>query len=239
MLVERLKDIPSAFLNLKNYASSISICKRAESGSIMKISRRKFLETMGVMGAVVIITPLANVRDESNPLRPPGAIQEQDFINRCIRCNKCAEECPTGVIYYADWFSGKIADTPILSNSEDCNLCVRCVEVCPSGALLPIIPDSELDRHNITREEAKVQSDDLRLGVAQIDKNLCILFGGRNRECLFCYDVCPIKGEALQIDEYRRPVINIKLCYGCGLCQLVCPPYAINLPLRSVKRNAK
>lgn len=204
----------------------------------MKISRRKFIEAIGALGTVTLLIPLANVRAVTNPLRPPGAIQEQDFLIRCIRCNKCAEECPTGVIHYADRFSGRIADTPILTSLDRCNLCMRCVDVCPSGALLPISPDSELERHNLTREEAKAQRDDLRLGVAKIDKNLCILYGGRNRKCLFCYEVCPKKGEAIQIDEYGRPVININLCYGCGLCQSVCPPFAINLPLRSVKNHA-
>ena len=33
-------------------------------------------------------------------LRPPGALPEDDFVSRCIRCNQCAEICPNNCIKF-------------------------------------------------------------------------------------------------------------------------------------------
>ncbi len=46
-------------------------------------------------------------------LRPPGALPEKEFLQRCIRCAKCAQVCPTTAIRMKGFGSGlKHLNTP-------------------------------------------------------------------------------------------------------------------------------
>ncbi|MCB8814944.1 4Fe-4S binding protein [Desulfosporosinus shakirovi] len=204
----------------------------------MKISRRKFLERAGSITAICLLAPLYIVKADT-PQRPPGALNEQDFSAHCIRCLKCGEECPTGVISFNRLQKGGLTETPILTNKDQCNLCMNCINICPTGALRPLSQNPELQAH----EAKKAYSiDDLQprfnLGVAQLTRKNCILYNGRNRKCLLCYEVCPLKGDAIIVDEQGRPVIDKIRCYGCGLCEIACPPIAITMPMsREDKRS--
>ena len=42
---------------------------------------------------------LALTRDTSDTLRPPGALDERDFLARCIKCGRCIEACPYKALY--------------------------------------------------------------------------------------------------------------------------------------------
>lgn len=68
-------------------------------------------------------------------IRPPGALPEGEFLSFCIRCNKCRDACPHGLIVPVLLTESVIsAGTPKLKGYF-CSDCRRCIPVCPTGAL--------------------------------------------------------------------------------------------------------
>ncbi len=71
--------------------------------------RRKVLRTIlltgGVLGAGLSgYLPLVYAR--TNRLRPPGALDEKDFLSSCIKCGQCVQVCPVNAIKLADLIDG-------------------------------------------------------------------------------------------------------------------------------------
>jgi ferredoxin-type protein NapG len=148
----------------------------------------------GVLGSPVTI----------NRLRPPGAVDEDDFAGRCIRCGRCVEVCPYRCVLPLDIRSGVHAGTPLIAVQDSpCFLCMKCVEVCPTGAL-----------QDISYEET-------RMGLAVVDHHTCVAWTGETL-CRTCYSVCPLRDQAIELVEFR-PVVNSEVCVGCGICVNACP----------------
>ncbi len=194
------------------------------------ISRRTFLSQAGIIGLATFI-PNAGSCDV---LRPPGA--SHDFLARCIRCGKCGEACPFDSIRFLDITSGVLVHTPYIDPLKTpCYLCrsvsedgkprrlgsfLRCGEACPTGALKWIKNDSE---------SISNLSDDLKIGVAELNNRLCVAwqFGF----CGECYFNCPMKDKALLRNprdekgygEGIFPHIDPSYCIGCGVCTFICP----------------
>jgi len=79
-------------------------------GKLKKVSRRqqearrKFLRTLvmgfGVVGASLLgYLPVAGRWRER--IRPPGALDEHDFLASCIKCGQCVQVCPVEAIHLA------------------------------------------------------------------------------------------------------------------------------------------
>ncbi len=156
----------------------------------------------------------------TNRLRPPGAVPEEIFAGKCIRCGRCAEVCPYRCIRVLDIRWGVWAGTPLIFVDENpCYLCMKCVEVCPTGTLV------------------KIKQSETRMGLAVINKRYCVTW----REmalCRSCYNACPFKDVAIRLEELKPVVVEDK-CTGCGLCVHACPmnPKAINVePIYSFAR---
>jgi ferredoxin-type protein NapF len=148
----------------------------------------------------------------SRALRPPGAIDEPEFLGVCVRCGNCIRACPTRIIEPALGGHGLTSLlTPVLRfESGYCREdCTRCTAVCPSGALARV-PIQE--------------KPDVRIGLPRVDMNVCLL--GEERECSECKRWCPY--EAIQYvfseAEYTLiPRIDREKCNGCGACEAYCP----------------
>jgi len=168
------------------------------------LTRRAFLALVGQAAAVVGLGGFIRCLGRKDGfLRPPGALTEGEFFSLCIKCQKCQEVCPTGVIIPVLVTEGAASvGTPKLNFLLGyCNLCMRCIEVCPTGALQP------------TKKEA------VRLGVAGIDKERCVAWTWTG--CTQCQQVCPLG--AIVLDNSQRPTVDASKCNGCGLCEYICP----------------
>ena len=149
----------------------------------------------------------------TNHLRPPGAVPEEIFLGKCIRCGRCAEVCSYLSIKMLDARWGVHAGTPLIDVEEiPCYLCMKCVEVCPTGTL------------------QKVKQSEVRMGLAVVNQRQCLSWKGEIL-CRSCYNACPFKEKAIYMKDQIMPVVDEKYCTGCGLCTKACPtkPKAINI----------
>lgn len=176
------------------------------------MSRRAF--ALGSCGAVALLAlgGLSVVPAQAQ-VRPPGGQDEDHLLAACIRCERCIEACPKGALAPAHIEQGIVGTrTPVANfNAGWCDFCAeenggspRCVEFCPTEAL---------------RLDGEEEPKDVVLGKAVIIYDWCLAYSKYNG-CRFCYDACPY--EAMTLDEHGRPVVDERLCNGCGACQNVC-----------------
>ncbi len=171
-------------------------------GSRAHLDRRTFVGLAGKTAFLLGLGGLVFFSKVRRFLRPPGARAEPQFLSLCIKCQKCIEICPTGVIVPVLLTEDvRNAGTPRLNfRVGDCTRCLKCIEACPTGALQPIA------------------KDDVRLGVAVVDQTKCIAWTWLG--CTLCERECPVT--AILLDEERRPVVDTAQCNGCGRCELIC-----------------
>ncbi|MFH1752598.1 MAG: 4Fe-4S binding protein [Candidatus Omnitrophota bacterium] len=184
------------------------------------ISRRGFLFLLGASS--LFLTGLINRRGSdaygaSGVIRPPAALKEEEFVDRCVRCGNCMKVCITNglqPVFMESGISGIWTPrlVPEIGHCE--HLCTLCGNTCPTGA----IPRLTLKKKKTTR-----------LGTAKIDTSICIPWS-QNRECIVCEEHCPIPDKAIKLKMemvggkiIAKPYIDISLCVGCGICQNKCP----------------
>lgn len=111
-------------------------------------ARRKFLQSVGLTVGMVGISmlgylPVADARQLR--LRPPGALNEADFLASCIKCGQCVQVCPVQAIKLADLSDGFGIGVPyIAARDQACDFscdAVQCILACPTGALTYHKPD--------------------------------------------------------------------------------------------------
>ncbi|MEN8125286.1 MAG: ferredoxin-type protein NapG [Bacteroidota bacterium] len=161
-------------------------------------------------------------------LRPPGALEETDFVKACIKCGLCIEDCPYDTLQLAKPGTNLPIGTPYFIPREiPCYMCtdIPCVKICPTNALSePLVSDIEED------DKVKLNINKAEMGVAVLDTESCLAYWGIR--CDACYRACPLIDEAITLDYERnertgkhaliKPKINIESCTGCGMCEHAC-----------------
>jgi ferredoxin len=172
-----------------------------------------------------------NRSDSTLPVRPPGSVPEQEFLQMCIRCGECFKACPNNVLQPLAFEQGLegLWTPQVVADWAGCeSSCNACGQVCPTGAIraLPL-------------EEKKVA----RMGLAIVNEKTCLPMAGRE-DCDLCVQECDAAGyhaiEYIQVGTevdnqgmpmegtgMLAPVVVDDRCVGCGLCQTRC--YAINV----------
>ena len=171
------------------------------------------------MGSLVLALYARQSRAlESQAIRPPGALPEDDFLGACIRCGLCVKDCPYDTLKLAKVGESVALGTPYFTARDvPCEMCedIPCVVACPTGAL----------DHSLT------DINDSRMGLAVvIDQEGCIAFQGLR--CEVCFNVCPVRGDAITIETQHNdrtgmhakfiPVVHSSDCTGCGKCEQAC-----------------
>ncbi|HLP30557.1 MAG TPA: 4Fe-4S dicluster domain-containing protein [Geothrix sp.] len=192
--------------------------------------RGDFFKSLGTLFAGFMADRVSEAVTSLGPklLRPPGALEELEFLTKCTRCDKCVRACPENAILKAPPTAGLAMKTPYLDpRSIPCFLCTTlpCIAECDDEALvwprLTLADGTELEGPKA-----------VRMGTARIKPSLCVTWGTDDREaraCQVCVDRCPYPDEAIRIAapaEGRtvgHPEVVAEACTGCGLCVFACP----------------
>jgi polyferredoxin len=199
---------------------------------------------LAAAGAGALFLPAARVADaldvnyHAKVIRPPGAVEEREFLERCIRCAECMKVCPNNALHPAFFEAGvEGVWTPILiARIGYCeHSCVLCGQVCPTGAI-----------QKITEKEKMGQGvPPVKIGTAFYDHGRCLPWAMQT-PCIVCEEFCPTSPKAIWVEEVEAPVRDQKpgpdgspppmktvklqrphvdpaLCIGCGACEKVCP----------------
>ncbi len=157
------------------------------------VSRRQFLR--------------GNVSGRTTALRPPWALNENEFVARCDQCAECVAACPSHLIESAN------DGLPLMNFQKgECDFCHACADACGTGALARR-DDPQQPVWNLA---ASIQME-------------CITFQGV--VCRSCGELCEtsaIRFESV-VGRGQMPKIDIERCTGCGACVAVCPVKAIRM----------
>lgn len=104
--------------------------------------RRKLLQAAAVGCGVVGLSMaglLPVVLRDRQRLRPPGALDEKDFLASCIKCGQCVQVCPVNALHPADVVDGFGVGVPFIEpRKQACDFScdvAQCILACPTGAL--------------------------------------------------------------------------------------------------------
>lgn len=168
--------------------------------------------------------------DAYRPVRPPGSVPEEAFLQMCIRCGECYKVCPNNVLQPVGFEQGLegLWTPQMVADWAGCEpSCNACGHVCPTGAILPLSME---------------QKKGTRMGLAVVNEETCLPFADREA-CQLCVDECRAAGyDAIEFTQvhtevdasgapipgsgHLAPVVLADKCVGCGLCQTRC--YGIN-----------
>ena len=195
------------------------------------LTRRRLVISLGAGFTLFpILRATSGLEKNYNPklIRPPGSLEEKDFLSRCIRCGECMKVCPTNAIQPSLTEAGVEGIwTPFLimrmGYCED--TCVLCSQICPTGAIWELDEETKLGEKDGNR---------IKIGTAFLDHGRCFPHA-MDTPCIVCEEHCPTSPKAIHLKdvtvtnrngekvELRQPYIDPELCWGCGICEYMCP----------------
>ncbi len=192
--------------------------------SNVDLSRRKLLLTTFLGLAAVPFFRLTPSRKRASLklIRPPGALPEDKFLAKCVKCGQCMRACPTGGLQpvLAEAGPEGVYTPTLVPKIGYCEYyCSLCTQVCPTGAI-----------KKLTIEE----KNKVKMGTAWVNKSRCIPYV-LGKPCIVCEEHCPVSPKAIKLVEVetklpdgssavqKAPVVDIELCTGCGICENKCP----------------
>lgn len=173
------------------------------------LSRRQVVFSI-VAGALAVPVGRLNgaLAANTDPLlvRPPGALDEERFLHRCLKCGQCMRICPTNVIQPAGLdFGLEGLWTPVLNfriGTSGCQLnCVACGQVCPSAAIRPL---------SLAEKRGTGAFSDrgpVRIGTAFVDRSRCLPWA-MDRPCIVCQENCPVSPKAIFTRIHWQTVVG-------------------------------
>lgn len=190
----------------------------------INLSRRKLLFTSVMSLFVFPLFRLSPTTERASPklIRPPGALRENKFLQKCVKCGECLKVCPTNALQPVLSEGGPEALwTPrMVPRIGYCEYyCSLCSQVCPTGAI---------------QELSVEEKTQVTIGTAWIDKNRCIPYT-LGAPCIVCEEHCPTSPKAIKlvkkeiklpdgtIKSPAAPVVDLEQCIGCGICENKCP----------------
>jgi len=202
------------------------------------LGRRRTITGLAAGAAVVPLmranTGLGKGRHD-RLLRPPGALDETDFLSRCIRCGECMKVCPNNSLHPTLEEAGLegLWSPTLVPRIGYCEpSCVLCSEVCPTGAIWQITPKEKGWVVGVGGSGAANQP--VRLGTAFYDRGRCLPWAEAT-DCIVCEEWCPVSPKAIYVEEaqvidsagvvktLKQPRIDPSRCVGCGACEYACP----------------
>lgn len=139
-------------------------------------------------------------------IRPPWALCEDKFIDRCTRCGDCLSACPQKILVTGD------GGFPTVDFSQHkCTFCGNCLTACQPAALLRANEDQPAWPYKAVVDDA------------------CLAL--RGVECRVCGDFCDARAIRFppRLGSTPLPIINREACTACGACVAPCPTAAIRI----------
>ncbi|MGE4545535.1 MAG: 4Fe-4S binding protein [Pedobacter sp.] len=188
------------------------------------LSRRAFMGTTVSAIALPFLFAVRPLKRYPEPrlIRPPGALPEEEFLGRCVRCGECMQVCIGNALHPTIMEAGSegIFTPRLIPRIGYCEYqCTLCGQVCPTGAL---------KRLSQSKKQATV------IGLASIDRNRCLPYA-KGVPCMVCEEHCPTPEKAIRFREItvlnemgqevrvKQPYVVDRLCIGCGICENKCP----------------
>jgi polyferredoxin len=178
--------------------------QRSAAGEVLspEVTRRGFVAAAIAGVATAPALRLGGLLSQNwNPavVRPPGALAEEKFLERCVKCGQCMRVCPTNVVQPALLEGGLAAIwTPLMNfraGTSGCQVnCVACGNVCPTSAIRPLSLDEKLGRNSFA------PNGPVRLGTAFVDRGRCLPWA-MDVPCIVCQENCPVSPKAIQLRE--------------------------------------
>ncbi len=220
------KICPSGCIDYKNHFVNNELCvrclyclkvcpfqamrlgKKTASPVAFNLKRREFLlgvlslATVGIAYKSGLTFVQKTAHRFKNIIVPPGGESPDTFVNRCLNCNLCVQNCPMKVLKKA---TTTYPAVHLEYNNSFCSdSCHRCSQICPSGAL---------------KRLSLSQKQHTKIGTASINATICI-------NCGLCAMECP-RGAIIQ--EATTSRVQREKCIGCGACKVVCPVQAVSV----------
>jgi MauM/NapG family ferredoxin protein len=203
------------------------------------ISRRQVVASAALGLTLPMLSKVSSASAWHRLIRPPGALDEKDFLATCVRCGECMKVCITQGLQPLGLEAGfEAMFTPVLvPRTGYCEFnCTLCASVCPTHAIAPL---------------PKNEKQGVVMGRAWFDRNRCLPWAEK-KGCIVCEEHCPVHDKAIKFDTVRvtdrrgrdialkQPYVVADRCTGCGICEHVCPvsgPAAIRVFGRDTQRK--